>query len=315
MNKNISYIKNGKFEEKGDQLIYHGEEKSLVDKYNNNTEIVPSYGYLLFPGKFKEGKVSYDVKFTGVSKTCRCGFLLDYTNNNGSESYYSTGLRNDSGTYSLEKFDSKWDFKILKGEEQSLCKDVKYTLTAIIKGSVLTLFINDVKVYTYSNFEGKYGGFGIFIYNAYDTIIDNIDIKLNEPTVFNIMKFEKDFDDLYYDVIVPECNKNGYKAVRADECYTTATILDDIIREISNASIIIADVTMDNPNVFYELGYAHALKKPTILLADISKRGSLPFDISGYRTVFYTNSIGGKKDVENKLSKFIENITKDMSSL
>jgi nucleoside 2-deoxyribosyltransferase len=65
---------------------------------------------------------------------------------------------------------------------------------------------------------------------------------------------------------------------------------------------------MDNPNVFYELGYAHALNKPTILLADINKRDRLPFDISGYRTVFYENSIGGKKEIEKKLRKYIENI-------
>ena len=65
---------------------------------------------------------------------------------------------------------------------------------------------------------------------------------------------------------------------------------------------------MDNPNVFYELGYAHALQKPTILLADIDKRDRLPFDISGYRTIFYSNTIAGKKEIESHLRKYMENI-------
>lgn len=56
--------------------------------------------------------------------------------------------------------------------------------------------------------------------------------------------------------------------------------------------------------MFYELGYAHALKKPTILLA---QRGiQLPFDIRSYRVVFYNDSIGGKPQVEQELRKHLE---------
>ena len=61
-----------------------------------------------------------------------------------------------------------------------------------------------------------------------------------------------------------------------------------------------------NENVFYELGYAHALKKPTILLADRTKK--LPFDVSGYRCLFYENSIGGKRKVEEALEKHLKAI-------
>jgi hypothetical protein len=51
------------------------------------------------------------------------------------------------------------------------------------------------------------------------------------------------------------------------------------------------------------LGYAHALRKPTILLADRDKQ--LPFDISGYRCLFYENTIGGKAKVEEGLRKHL----------
>ncbi len=58
-----------------------------------------------------------------------------------------------------------------------------------------------------------------------------------------------------------------------------------------------------NQNVFYELGYAHALGKPTILLAEKGKQ--LPFDVSGYRYLCYENSIGGKRKVDEALRKHL----------
>ena len=81
---------------------------------------------------------------------------------------------------------------------------------------------------------------------------------------------------------------------------------------IQNSAVIIADITPDNPNVFYEIGYAHALKKPTILLCDKALRDRLPFDVSGFRTIFYDNSIGGKRRVEEKLEVYLQNINNSL---
>ena len=165
-------------------------------------------------------------------------------------------------------------------------------------------------MFTFSRLIQTFGSCGIYVCNNSDTKIENVTIEEKKPSIFAIMKFEKDFDDLYKDVLIPVCDSFDYHPVRADECFTSSMIIQDIIREISEASIIIADITMDNPNVFYELGYAHALNKPTILLADADKRQHLPFDVSGYRTIFYSNSIAGKKEIEKNLRKYIENISR-----
>jgi hypothetical protein len=71
--------------------------------------------------------------------------------------------------------------------------------------------------------------------------------------------------------------------------------------------VVIAEITPVNANVFYELGYAHALGKDTILLAERGKQ--LPFDVSGYRCIFYDNTIGGKQHVEESLRKHLRNIS------
>jgi nucleoside 2-deoxyribosyltransferase len=54
---------------------------------------------------------------------------------------------------------------------------------------------------------------------------------------------------------------------------------------------------------FYELGYADALNKPTILLAQRGKE--LPFDIRSYRVIFYDDTIGGKPELERSLREHL----------
>jgi len=78
----------------------------------------------------------------------------------------------------------------------------------------------------------------------------------------------------------------------------------DMTREIAESEFVIADITSANPNVYYEVGYAHAINKPTILLAnkDVAK---LPFDVSGFRVLFYENSIAGKRRFEEGLRKHV----------
>lgn len=218
-------------------------------------------------------------------------------------------IKNDLYGYSINFWDgTKWDIKMIGGTRNTIKEKHRYNIKIELRGNVQKLYFNDILLYTYTNMINVQGLAGIIIHNAFESVLENINYEQKEPSVFAIMKFEKDFDELYNEVIVPQLKSYGYKTVRADECYTSTSILQDIIREINDASIIIADITMDNPNVFYELGYAHALNKPTILLADRDKREKLPFDISGFRTIFYTNSIGGKKEIETTLRKFIENI-------
>jgi nucleoside 2-deoxyribosyltransferase len=98
----------------------------------------------------------------------------------------------------------------------------------------------------------------------------------------------------------------GLSVLRADESYDAGILLQDIIRRLIEATVVIAEISPENPNVFYELGYAHAREKPTILLAQRGRK--LPFDVSGYRVIFYDDSIKGKRDVEQQLRRHLESI-------
>lgn len=132
-------------------------------------------------------------------------------------------------------------------------------------------------------------------------------VTLKQPKLFVVMQFSDDYNQLFCEVIKPVAEKFGFECIKADDIFTTGTILQDIINLITESSVIIADITPDNPNGFYEVGYSHAIGKPTILLCD-RKRTKLPFDVSGFRTIFYDNTIAGKSTVEKSLEKFLTNI-------
>lgn len=128
------------------------------------------------------------------------------------------------------------------------------------------------------------------------------------PTVFVIMQLREPYNTLYEQVIraVAEADDMKYRTFTAAEVYGPGVILHDIVRSITDSDVIIAEITGTNPNVFYELGYAHAIKKDTILLA--ARNNPLPFDISGYRVIFYDDTIKGKKEVEDNLRKHLASI-------
>jgi len=153
------------------------------------------------------------------------------------------------------------------------------------------------------------GQFGLFAWGGTSVEFTKISVSEEPGTVFVVMQFSDPYQDLYTDVISRVIKDYNLRAYHAGEVFGPGVILDDIVRGIIDAKIIIAEITPPNQNVFYELGYAHALKKPTILLAERGKQ--LPFDISGYRCLFYENSIGGKGRVEEGLRKHLKAILRE----
>jgi nucleoside 2-deoxyribosyltransferase len=117
---------------------------------------------------------------------------------------------------------------------------------------------------------------------------------------FVIMPFDEEFEDLYEDKIEPTLADHGYEVNKADSLETQRNIIQDIVNGIEDADLIIADLTGTNPNVFYELGIAHGLGIPTVLIAqDIDE---LPFDLEAYKTIEYSLKYDEIKKFEEELS-------------
>ena len=84
-------------------------------------------------------------------------------------------------------------------------------------------------------------------------------------------------------VIRPAVEKCGYSPTRADEISEPGLITTQIIERLLGDDLVIADMTGQNANVFYELALRHAFRKPVILLIRVGER--IPFDVAGMRTV------------------------------
>lgn len=126
--------------------------------------------------------------------------------------------------------------------------------------------------------------------------------KQKSPNIFVIMPFSPDLDDVYHLGILEIARRLGCSCERVDEMEFVGDILSKIHDSIVNSKVIIAEVSSPNLNVFYEVGYAHGLKKPLVLITkDIS---SAPFDLRGYNHVEYKNIM----ELRKKLSRRLEAI-------
>lgn len=107
---------------------------------------------------------------------------------------------------------------------------------------------------------------------------------------FVLMPFDAEFSSVYSDLIKPALENAGYEVERADEPLERQNVLRTIVRRIHEAELIVADLTGGNPNVFYELGIAHGLGRPTVLITQTSDGAPMdvPFDLRSYRIEFYS---------------------------
>ena len=117
-----------------------------------------------------------------------------------------------------------------------------------------------------------------------------------KPFVFVLMPFDKKFDDIYQLGIKAAADEAGAYAERLDEQIFKEGMLERIYNQISKADVIVADMTGKNANVFYEVGYAHALDKIVILLTQNSD--DIPFDLKHHQHIVYQGSI---VDLKNEL--------------
>ena len=138
----------------------------------------------------------------------------------------------------------------------------------------------------------------VFLLNIHNKFgLRDDDFTVDPQMIFMLTPFSVLGNDLYLSVR-EICSKSGLNLYRGDEKHSNNDILDNIIRLIVKSRVIIANINGKNPNVFYELGIAHTLGKPVILLCQADNEMTNAFDIRQNNTIFYTN----RKDMEEKLS-------------
>lgn len=126
----------------------------------------------------------------------------------------------------------------------------------------------------------------------------------SRPHAFVVMPFGRkpradgswvDFNAIYTGLIKPAIEAAGFESFRADEETCSGDILTDMFQELLLADVVVADLSIDNANVFYELGVRHAMRRRGIVHIQAG-RAYMPFDIFNVRTLPYHCDASGGPD-------------------
>lgn len=131
--------------------------------------------------------------------------------------------------------------------------------------------------------------------------------------IFMIMPFKAEFNGIYTDIIRPLVAEHSMTITRGDE-FTSANgvIIGEVWSALNNCKFVIADITGGNDNVFYELGIAHTLNKPAILITQAKTPEGVPFDIRHLRYIKYENTVAGGVVLRDGLKAAITRLLKDL---
>jgi hypothetical protein len=100
------------------------------------------------------------------------------------------------------------------------------------------------------------------------------------PTCFVIQPFDSGkFDKRYQETFAPAIIEAGFEPYRVDEDRRADVLITSIEDGIRSASVCLADITTDNPNVWFELGFALAVNRPVVMVCSTERTGKYPFDI------------------------------------
>jgi hypothetical protein len=125
---------------------------------------------------------------------------------------------------------------------------------------------------------------------------------------FVLMPFANEMRQVFEHAIKPAAETLEYDCFRADNASGPRNIISEIIDNIFKSDAIVADITGNNPNVFFELGVAQTIANKTIMICEKSV-DKLPFDFLNYRVIFYERTIEGisthlRREIELSLSLF-----------
>jgi hypothetical protein len=227
--------------------------------------------------------------------------------------YFTIGLHSEGKAYQIVHYNPSigWYPLAQAGLAENLAVARPITLRVLVRGQRISLEVDGVRVLEHVlPMPLPNGQLGLYSWLRQSGRFEFTDFfaRAGRGDAFVVMQFSG-YDRLYKDVIKCLTKEFDVRAYRADQVYGPGSILEDIIRGIESAQFVIAEITPIkengfNANVFYEVGYAHALKKRTILLA---KKGTkLPFDLSGFRCLFHETSIGGTRKLKEGFRKHLE---------
>jgi hypothetical protein len=276
----------GKWTKENDSIVF----TSTADEMEN--------GLALFGKDLEDGEIEADVNISGALHS---GAMIVFRAN-GQEHYYGAGVGSGDNAYSLNEGNDLWVTRLAGvGSKSNIEPNRSYRIKIILEGQKVDIYVDSLKVLTYANLPTQSGtSVGIFYFmGTTKAKFSNYRVSSSRPKAFVAMQFSEPYNEVYRDAVEPLVKEIGFEPLRIDDVYGPGIIVNDIINNLSESTIVLAEISEKNANVYYELGLAHAFGKPTLLMA--TKGTSLPFDVGSHRCIFYENTIAGRSKLQTSL--------------
>lgn len=195
----------------------------------------------------------------------------------------------------------------LEKKHNSLAQGQKGKAHSIQKNAIDPLFSNFHKKLLEENTMNRSR---MVVTPAFLTIEYDIDPSL----VFVLMPFNEKWSDDSLLIVKQAAKGLPLNIQRADDIFAPGDIVNDIWKMINHAGLIIADITVHNANVFYELGLAHTIGKKVVLIRQFEGEKA-PFDLAFWRHFEYGLMPKDAENFKKTLKKIFENYLKDYSDI
>ena len=265
-------------------------------------------GLYIFESIFLDGEIEVEITFLDDISYSICDIVFNFEPLN--YTLYNVGIGNTIQLCCIKHYDGfskQWNMLSCQGSLNQVEINKKYLLKMTKQASYIKVYIDGVNVLSYSLPYNLYPKqIGVWCSSKGTIKIENFKAKTSISKAFVIMPFNSPYNEFYEKIIKKVCQELDVEVIRGDEIISTSIVMQDIIFQINTSNFIIAEVTEANPNVYYELGYAHAMQKQIILLA--KKDTQIPFDISHYRVIYYDDSIIFKDEIEEQLKTYLKSM-------
>lgn len=174
---------------------------------------------------------------------------------------------------------------------------------------------HDIYNRIYWRADGEFGSLDTHVNSSFSSFSYSIFGAPNTKytyDLFMLMPFTTSLKPVYDDHIKKIAKAQNLTIARADDFFSQNSIMYEVWSAITQAAILIADCTGKNPNVFYEIGIAHTLGKPVILITQ--NQDDVPFDLRHIRYIHYEYTPSGMIKFENTLTATISEIMKDLNT-
>jgi len=129
------------------------------------------------------------------------------------------------------------------------------------------------------------------------------DFIVDPRLCFVIMEYKPPYTDIYETLIKPTVESEGFECLKANDIYSTTSVIEDIWANINKAALIIAEITSNNSNVLYELGICHTIGKNVMMITQ--KQEDIPFNFRHMRCYPYKNDIPGSRELIRNIKSVI----------